>query len=403
MKTIRVMYFVFLAAALASAACGRGGRESAPEHVRTEIHEGVVFVHNGAVPVHPEKTVRFEKEIDFGGSEGEPGEVYRPGPFTVDEAGRVYIVDRSDQSIKIFESDGSFARKFGRSGQGPGEFQSISHLAVRPDGRILVLDAQARRTTILEPTGEFVSSHPWTASMGTLLVLSDVYIVLESARTDSETEIRVKTYDYEGREIRNWGKFVAPAFRSVTRKMGESMVTVGISVPYSPRSVFAGDPSGRRLYHCLNDAYVIEVYDDGGKLIRKIHRSYELLPVTEKDKTDYLKRFDSSPQARELREGMPFPQVKTVTENMFADDRGFLWVATPVSRTEGDPKLTAFDIFDEEGIYDARVWLDKVPGRVFSGNRMYRLDEDPESGLSCVARYAVIWDELEFRDLDMTF
>ena len=53
---------------------------------------------------------------------------------------------------------------------------------------------------------------------------------------------------------------------------------------------------------------------------------------------------------------------------MLCDDRGFLWVATYEMRTEGERKFTAYDVFDADGIYDARVWLDAAPGK-FAGGR----------------------------------
>ncbi|MBE0713290.1 MAG: hypothetical protein IH583_13010, partial [Candidatus Aminicenantes bacterium] len=44
------------------------------------------------------------------------------------------------------------------------------------------------------------------------------------------SKLFVKTYDFEGAEIKNWGEFVLPGTKFVTR--GEVAITV--SIPHSP-------------------------------------------------------------------------------------------------------------------------------------------------------------------------
>jgi hypothetical protein len=88
---------------------------------------------------------------------------------------------------------------------------------------------------------------------------------------------------------------------------------------------------------------------------------------------------------------MPWPKVKTVTERMLCDDRGFLWVATNETKDEDKRKLTAYDVFDAEGRYDARVWLDFNPAR-FAAGKMYRYKEDPETGVRVLTRYRIVWE-----------
>jgi len=167
------------------------------------------------------------------------------------------------------------------------------------------------------------------------------------------------------------------------------LVTVG--VPYSPHSVFSGDQALRRIYHCLNDTYLIEVYDADGRIIRKIDRPYELLPVTDADRADFMARMGGSPQFKDIYKDMPWPKVKTVTERMLCDDRGFLWVATHEAKAEAGLKLTAYDVFDPEGRYDARVWLDFNPAR-FAAGKMYRYKEDKDTGVRVLTRYRVVWE-----------
>lgn len=57
-----------------------------------------------------------------------------------DESGNIYVLDMAECSIKIFNSDGAFIRKYGRRGRGPGEFLSPFRMDVTPSGKLLVLD-----------------------------------------------------------------------------------------------------------------------------------------------------------------------------------------------------------------------------------------------------------------------
>jgi len=81
-----------------------------------------------------------------------------------------------------------------------------------------------------------------------------------------------------------------------------------------------------RQYHCLNDKYVIDVYDKNGKIIRKIDRPYEPVPTTAEDMKRYVDGFGNSSEKHKslIEKFTKMPGVKTVTERMFVDDVGNL-------------------------------------------------------------------------------
>jgi hypothetical protein len=101
-----------------------------------------------------------------------------------------------------------------------------------------------------------------------------------------------KTIDFAG-EGRLVGKFSYPEFKML--RQGEMMFST--SVPWSPQSIFAGDRKRQWLYHCLNDNYVIEVYDGQGRLFRKIDRPYSPPPVTSEDIEEFEARFKDRPDS----------------------------------------------------------------------------------------------------------
>lgn len=369
---------------------------------KVETIDGVAYVHNPATPLHPERTVAFEEDFTYK-EKDEAGEIriYKPGRYTVDAQDKVYIQDEADMAIKVFDGQGNYLRAIGRKGSGPGEFGRITDMAILPDGRLLVTDFETRRTSLFSPEGQFLSSFQWKKFFSQVhLVTDSSYIVNEMVVAEDTRELWVKAIDFNGEEILSFGRFSYPEFKML--RQGEMMFST--SVPWSPASVFAGDQKRRWLYHCLNDKYVIEVYDQKGKLIRKIDRPYELMTVTDEDineiKSEYADRPDS-PFAK-LIEQMDIPKVKTVTERMLVDSDGNLWVETSEekekqeggekgSKAEENP-VKAYDIFSPDGAYGTRLWTDIRPG-LFANGRIYRLVEDEETGLRQLKRYRVVWEE----------
>jgi hypothetical protein len=380
--------FTWLALALLLCLPGCKKKEAG---AKIETIDGVTYVHNPATPLHPEKTVNFEEDFTFSDKD-ETGEIrlFKPGRYVVDAQGYVYIEDASDTSIKVFDAQGRYVRAIGRKGSGPGEFGRISDLVLLPDGRLLVTDFETRRTSFFSPAGEFLRSFQWKKFFGQVHLAADSsYTVEETVTTEETRELWVKTIDFEGEELVAFGKFKYPEFKMLR----QGNTTFGTSIPYSPRSVFIGDQLRQLLYHCLNDEYLVEVYDGGGRLVRKIDRPYQPPAITSEDIEEFLGRFKDkpdSPFARLIKE-MELPKVKTVTDRMIVDSAGNLWVKTNEERKEGEKTFTAFDILDPEGFYHARVWLDFNP-LFFPDKKMYRMVEDEETGALQLKRYRIVWN-----------
>lgn len=234
-------------------------------------------------------------------------------------------------------------------------------------------------------------SYPWKKNFLRVYLATESSCTLEEGvYTEDARERWVKTIDFAGEELLSFGKFSFPEFKMI--RMGEGAVSM--TVPWTPASVFAGDNSRQWLYHCPSDRYVIEVYDQHGKLFRKIDRPYEPVPVTDEDISEIKSRYAQRPDspAAKLYQQMEFPKVKTITNRMIVDSDGNLWVRTNEVKKEGAKEITVYDIFNPEGFYDARVWLDVIPS-VFAGGKMYLTDEDETTGLRQVKRYRIIWKE----------
>ena len=60
-------------------------------------------------------------------------------------------------------------------------------------------------------------------------------------------------------------------------------------------------------------------------------------------------------------------------------------------REENGRTYKAYDIYNKEGYYEAKVWSDIAP-TLFVKGKMYRVDEDEETGYSYLKRFRVVWN-----------
>jgi len=387
MKKNNWVVIVCLTLGFCLAAC-KGNVQTA----KVETIAGVTHIHNPATPLHPTKAVIFEEEFNYK-EKDEFGEIrlFKPGRFAVDAEGNIYLGDDSDSAIKVFDSQGKYLRTIGREGQGPGEFTDIGDIFLLPNGRLLVIDFQTRRTLFFSSEGQFLSSFQWKKDFERIYLATDSSCtVAEGIFSEEIPELWIKKIDFSGEELMTFGRFSFPELNTMRIEGGVARM----AVPWSPASAFAGDRRRQWLYHCPGDKYLIEVYDRQGKLFRKIDRPYERVPVSDKDISEFRSRFADKPDSpvAKFYQRLEFPKVKTITNRMIVDSDGDLWVRTSEVKKEEEKEITAWDIFDTDGLYEARVWLDVIPS-VFAGGKMYLTDEEEATGLRQVKRYRVIWKE----------
>ncbi len=71
--------------------------------------------------------------------------------------GRIYVFERSQQQIRVHDSDGSLIHRIGREGDGPGEFRRAFHFGVHGD-TIWVIDSGTERITLFDRDGTVLSA-----------------------------------------------------------------------------------------------------------------------------------------------------------------------------------------------------------------------------------------------------
>jgi hypothetical protein len=381
------LLYLAIASIILWPACSKKSESTAT----VEVIDGIEYVHNTETPLYPERTVAFEEELSIR-SEDEEGNIllYRPGWHLVDQKGFVYICDLQDLEIKVFDHDGRMVRTIGQKGDGPGEFQNIGKIALLPDGRLLVLDWEAHRVSLFSTEGKFINSHKFLSWSYDVFLTTNSFYVRDERIFGEKTKLVVKACDFSGNEIFTYGEFEPHHLQEIN----ESGRRFTVSRPYDVCSILAGDQKNTRFYHCLNDKYLIEVYDQNGKLFRKIDRPYKPLPTRSEDKKIYLDGFANSSEIELalIDKNVQMSPVKTITDRLFVNDQGSLWVETNDEKEEQGKSFVAYDIFDEDGVYMAKLWLDISPG-IFKNGKMYTRETDEETGYRVYRRYRVVWNE----------
>jgi len=380
----KILLIFAIATLLMWPACNKKPESSA----RVEVIDGIENVHNPKTPLYPNKTGIFEQDLKIGG-EDEDGNIilFKPGNFVVDEKENIYINDAGDMAIKVFDKNGQFMHTIGAKGIGPGEFQTVRYMATLPGGGLLILDSRARRTSVFDDHGKFQKSFQWGNSVASVYLTTDSSYLTKETILGEKSQVFIKELDFSGKELRSYGEFT----QSESKVIREKGITMKLAIPHTPRSIFAGDQGRQLLYHCLNNQYTIDVYDKVGKLIRKIHRIYEPIPFTDEDAKEFYKNFENAPNPLFLKiaKKIDLPKIKTITTRMIVDNQGNLWVATYEKKKENEIDYAAYDVFNRDGYYDSKIWLDRSPD-LFAKGKMYRMETDEETGYRFLKRYRII-------------
>lgn len=131
-----------------------------------------------AAPVYAQQVVRLPAQdrnvggrittvFGIGTTEGRSWEMLNNAEAAAfDRADNLYVLDRGNQRVLVFDRAGRFVRQLGKRGGGPGEFEVPVGLTVLGDGSLAVLDLAHQNVTIFGADGRFRRTVAWRPEWG---------------------------------------------------------------------------------------------------------------------------------------------------------------------------------------------------------------------------------------------
>jgi hypothetical protein len=376
-------------------------------------------------PPHNETPATLVREISIGESDGAPEYSFSEiSDLAVGNEGQIYVWDRKEKALRLYDAQGRFVRQIGRSGSGPGEYDRINGIAVRADGKLAVWDAGNGRINLYAANGDYETTWKLTSGFFTSrAVTSDtannVYI-RASVRRDSTKPFGVTGYIRFGPDGIATDSLVPPAIGPEPKNLTASTKSMSVSygIPYFPSRQWTFSPHGYFVAG-PGDPYVLYALPPNGKPV-KIERASEPVAVDPADKAEARETtlFGMRQSFPEYQwSGPDIPDHKPAYRALTVDMDGRIWVnvsqpsekipeselpeAAPVvsagtrggsppprpRRTWREP--TAYDVYAPTGVYLGHV---EAPPRTtlyrMRGNQVWGVTLD-SLDLPTVTRYRV--------------
>ena len=86
------------------------------------------------------------------------GQFYCPSGLTFNYSKLLYVVDRDNHRVQVFNKDDTFAFSFGNRGNNPGQFQFPVKISIDPNNNVLVTDFTANGIHIFTHDGQFIQT-----------------------------------------------------------------------------------------------------------------------------------------------------------------------------------------------------------------------------------------------------
>lgn len=312
-----------------------------------------------------------------------------------DGAGRIYVLDRGNHRVVVFDSTGQYLGLRGARGDGPGELGNPVALVVEPDGFVRVFDASKRAFVQFSAGGAEAGLLPAHFFGGEEISLHQGRILHTRGRSGNGAAPPT-------RDLIAYGEG-ADTLIVASR---EGAVGTAVRFPGCPVQFPSLPPflegrihwhsSGDRLLVQPSDAYRIEAYSDGGLLLI-VQRP---LPPVVVDEELAILAAEEEFGAEGFVVTFPTGRCAVSPEDM-VEARGWVSTASPITDLRGAPdgsiwvhRRTAvgerpIDVFTSQGDYLGTLPEDTPFPDAFVGEDRYAVVERDDNGVERVSVYAM--------------
>jgi hypothetical protein len=349
-----------------------------------EEENGVTVVMNPKEPLYGEIEFELEEDLSIGSEEDENYLFYRAWHMAVDKKGNIYVVDRGNTRIQVFDKEGQYFRTIGRKGQGPGEFRSPAGVFLNDlNGEIYVPDM--RSIKVFASNGDYLRTISLKSGMLSYCI-SSRGIILSTTFKRQE-----KKYLVSLNFINSTGEPEATiaTYPDQISKLIEG--TVAKFIHGYEYLLFTNAIGPQTFVYGYSSNYELNIIDSTGKILFKIQKESPLLPISKKEKDAVREEFRDSPIKNV--NNIPFPEHKPHYGRILSDGD---WIFVMQYKSPQDQReVWPVDVFDKQGYYMYKSTLPVQP-QIIKNGFVYLIDSSDESGNVRVKRYAIKnWEQIK--------
>jgi hypothetical protein len=238
--------------------------------------------------------------FSIGAEEGQSWEMLsNVGDVEFDRNDNLYLLDRGNKRVLVFDRAGRFVRQFGKAGDGPGELQMPTSISLLADGSVAVLDLAHRNISVFGSGGAFVRSTPWPEEgglpfggiqahpAGGVVSVLRPRLNLEDARAGSlpQTQTFARLPLNAGGTIQRLFDIPDPVVSNTSPNNGggRRLRVMMTQREFAPSTLWGVLPDGgTALSH--TSFYTVKVQDAAGRTVRFLQRPVPVRRTTEADK-----------------------------------------------------------------------------------------------------------------------
>lgn len=365
MRTRTILILLLIIAQLIGISCTKNKAEWKGT---IEEVDGVTIVNNPLEPIYEEDIFHLEEELTIRQPEGVDKYIFSEIiSIAVDDNGRIYILDRKEVNVKIFDKEGIYLKTIGKKGQGPGEMTYPYQIFITARGEIMVNDSPSYSLLFFSKEGEFIRSISTkkTVLLEPIIDSKLSFIGLRWERNIKDSFLEVNKFDSNLNFQFKIGQCDAPNYTSFN--------------PFWIKLQFAITKNDQIIFGCPRD-YTIQIFSPDGILLRKIKKEYEQTKIESDEIEEETKKADP-------RLKLIFPTSYSAYGHLTVDEKERIIVQT--WERKSNEMGYFYDVFDLDGKYIAKIHL-KVKPLIWKNNKLYTIESD-EDGYHEVKRYRITW------------
>jgi hypothetical protein len=351
---------------------------------------GVKVVKNPSEPLSGEFVFDLKEDLRLGGDpEKEVSYFPRRPSLTVDAAGNLYVTDRGNNRVQMFDKTGAFVRTVGRQGQGPGEYMFAGYVHIGADRDIWVEGGP--QWVVFSKDGLFLKNVFVSKSMPQKMLGPGGSFIgtTQPSPAQGDPKLELIKVEPDGKTFRTIAEF-----RNELNQAKDA-----IAFHYYSTWINLAPVSADSFVYGFSGEYRIWYADTEGRTLFVMTKTEKPQGISAEEKDETRKNGLYARMGGNSRdEGVFFPDHRPYFRRLMADDTGRIYVFRSNSILEKDAPIRV-DVFSREGVYLYRMtWASlSLPDAIRAGF-LYEVREDPETSEYLVIRRKIAnWEAMKSR------